>query len=688
LRKQKVQGQRSGSFLKERTKKLFTLFGSYLYPAASSKNKSFLFLCFKKELLPFLTDTSVSGANNALRIRFRSQIMRGQCALSAAMTATAGTLADTPRDSEAEAREATRLLRAVIEAVPSLIYVKDRQGRMLICNPPALALIGKPWSEVAGRTDAELLDDPAQGAAIMQTDRRLMDSGGTEQLEETVGHDAFGPRTFLSTKTAFRGEDGAVIGLVGTSVEITARKRDQQALAASEARFRSVLDNLFAFVGICDLDGRLLEANRAPVEGAGIPFADIIGRPVWDTYWFGYDNAVRDRMRDSVARARGGETVRFDIPIRWRDDTRIIIDFQIAPLRNNAGEIVQLVPSGVDVTARTEAQAGLQEALDQFRAMGDAVPYGAWLADPDGRVRYASPSYLDLLGLSLDEVRQSGWVHRLPAEERDAVRASWRDAVATGQKLENIYTVRNRHGALMHVLSRGRPIRDSAGRITSWAGISLDITAFRRSEEQRQLLIRELNHRVKNLFAVLSGMIAMSARTARDPRELADALRGRLMALSRAHELIQPALAAELTDRSASLRDLISLVLEPHLLPGAERLHVEGPDIHIAASVATALALTLHELATNAVKYGALSTPDGRLDITWSREDAHLVLTWAEAGGPLVAGPPARSGFGSQLARITVSRQLGGAITFNWHPTGLHIVLTADLRHLKDAGAS
>ncbi len=526
-----------------------------------------------------IADTVVRGGNyrTEYRIRQHDGLYRwvtatGRCEHDAAGNPTRfpGVLVDIEdlkraedrlRASEAAAREANALLRAVIESVPALIYVKDRAGRIRIANKATLDVIGKPLSEVQDRTDAEYLADPVQADIIMATDRRVMETGGAEEIEEAAGFDAHGPRTFLSHKTAFRDEGGTVIGLVGTSVDITARKRSTQMVAASEARLRNVLDNMFVFVGICTLDGTLLEANRAPLDGAGLPRDAVIGRLAWDTYWFAHDPAVRARVRDSVTRAGAGETVRLDLQIRWRDDTRLMIDCQIAPLRNDAGEIVQLVASGVDITAREEARAGLEEALNQ-----------------------------------------------------------------------------------------------------------------------RQLLNRELNHRVKNLFAVLSGMISISARSATNTRDMAEGLRGRVMALARAHELIQPALAAVPSDENVDLAELITTILTPHLAPDNKQVHLAGPPLLLVPNAATALALTVHELATNAAKYGALSTRVGRVDIAWARCGEELALTWSESGGPTIAGSPQRSGFGSHLARLTARGQLGGQILFDWLPAGVRIVLTAKLK--------
>ena len=457
----------------------------------------------------------------------------------------------------AETRLAGDLLHMIIEAVPALIYVKDRSGRMQIANKPVMEAVGRAWEEIDGRTDAEFLRDATQAVPIMATDQRVMDSGEMEEIEEVVGYDEYGPRVFLSQKTALRGADGLAMGLIGTSIDITARKRSEQRSAASEMQLRRLIDSMFAFVGVVDLDGILIEANRAPVEGAGLRFEDVLGRPFCDAYWWSHDPATRDRIVAAVDKARMGQMSRFDVEIRWRDDRRITIDFQLAPVLDGAGRVIQLIPSGVDVTARHIAEA------------------------------------------------------------------------------------------------------------------------------QRETLILELDHRVKNLFMIASSMVAMSARRARTPVELAEAVTGRLTALAYAHSLIGPAIRGTPQEQEADLAELIMAIVAPHLDSLREdQLEMTGLPLPVTGAVPGALALVLHELATNAVKYGALSVPDGRLRISWSERDGRLVLVWTESGGPGVTSHPATYGFGTKLIRSTVSGQLGGTIGYEWLPTGLRITLIAAIDRL------
>jgi two-component sensor histidine kinase len=200
-----------------------------------------------------------------------------------------------------------------------------------------------------------------------------------------------------------------------------------------------------------------------------------------------------------------------------------------------------------------------------------------------------------------------------------------------------------------------------------------------KEEEQRILLLRELNHRVKNLFALTNAIVTMTARSATSPKEMADAVRGRLTALARAHDLVQPRLSDASPAESVSFRMILDDILQPYRhkdLPG--RIGIEGKDIAVKAQAITNIALVLHELATNAAKYGALSVPEGHVTIDWHQAGAMLELTWREEGGPPVS-PPSRSGFGSMLTQKSVEGQFGGTMRYDWDKGGLKVTLCLPL---------
>jgi two-component system CheB/CheR fusion protein len=182
-------------------------------------------------------------------------------------------------------------------------------------------------------------------------------------------------------------------------------------------------------------------------------------------------------------------------------------------------------------------------------------------------------------------------------------------------------------------------------------------------------------------------MVTLSARSANTPKELAETVQGRLGALASAHQLIRPKhSAAEATKRETTLSELVRKVLSPYADPvgtgDSARTEIEGPEIPIGAGASTNVALVVHELATNAAKYGALSVPGGRVHISWTLISGRLVLTWKEKDGPVVTGPPEREGFGSMLARRSVSGGLRGDLDFQWKPTGLIVLVSAEMEHL------
>ena len=176
----------------------------------------------------------------------------------------------------------------------------------------------------------------------------------------------------------------------------------------------------------------------------------------------------------------------------------------------------------------------------------------------------------------------------------------------------------------------------------------------------------------------------MTARTATSTAEMARTLTGRLTALARAHDLIRPAITQDVRyAASADLYDLVKAVLSPHLSSEENQIRIDGTRIEIGPTAGTAFALIMHELATNAVKYGALSVPEGRVEIAWKMIENQLTFSWAETGGPLITDMPERVGFGSQLSRVSARGQLGGDIAFDWQPAGLQIRLTASLDRLQ-----
>jgi len=225
------------------------------------------------------------------------------------------------------------------------------------------------------------------------------------------------------------------------------------------------------------------------------------------------------------------------------------------------------------------------------------------------------------------------------------------------------------------------PVRNAAGEIVGASKIARDITERRQAQQHQQLLLREMDHRVKNLFSLATSLVNLSARSATTPEQLASTVGKRLGALARSHALTLPrgSEGAGETVRSTTLHALIETIMSPYNDPAGEdgaRVALSGSDISLSEDSVTSFALLLHEFATNAAKYGALSVPAGRIGIACSEDGDLFVLTWTERGGPPIERQSDAEGFGTLLARITVSGQLGGEISRDWQPEGLVIRLS------------
>ena len=214
-------------------------------------------------------------------------------------------------------------------------------------------------------------------------------------------------------------------------------------------------------------------------------------------------------------------------------------------------------------------------------------------------------------------------------------------------------------------------------------GIFLDVTGRKQAEEGHELLAGEMSHRVKNLLAIAAGLTEITSRSTSTSTDMARELTQRLTALGRAHDLVRPLPGGQ--GQAALLGDLLSVLLAPYDDLGAftGRIRVAVERMGVGEGAATSLALVMHELATNALKYGSLSEKTGTLDVSSIADDGEIRLVWMEQGGPSVASAPQRTGFGSKLIERSVTRQLGGSIAYNWSSVGLTATLRMDREKLK-----
>jgi PAS domain S-box-containing protein len=309
-----------------------------------------------------------------------------------------------------------------------------------------------------------------------------------------------------------------------------------------------------------------------------------------------------------------------------------------------------------------------------FQVLTEVMPQMVWSTRSDGFHDYYNARWYEFTGVPAGTTDGEGWNGMFHPDDQERAWGRWRHSLETGEPYEIEYRLRHHSGAYRWTLGRAMPVRDEAGRITRWIGTCTDIDDAKRGAEQNELLSRELSHRIKNIFAVISGLIGLTSRHEPQLKPLAKDLQNRIAALGRAHEFARPH-----SDQSrpalgtSTLHGLLTEIFRPYPAFDEGRILVEGDDVAVDDRGATPVALAFHELATNAAKYGALSIPEGSVTVTIDRQGAALKICWRETGGPTIAGPPTREGFGSRLAELSIVQQLGGAVRREWKPVGLEL---------------
>ena len=313
----------------------------------------------------------------------------------------------------------------------------------------------------------------------------------------------------------------------------------------------------------------------------------------------------------------------------------------------------------------------LQGSGEAFHALADTMPQMVWSTLPDGSHDYYNARWYEFTGAPVGSTDGEGWAGMFHEEDQPGAWKNWNRSLKTGEPYEVEYRLRHHSGKYRWMIGRALPIRDADGVIQRWIGTCTDIDDQKRLILRNELLSRELLHRIKNLFAVVSGLITMTARNHTGFGDVARDLRERIASLGRAHEFVRPRGEAEGENAQTSrLTGLLVNILEAYPAFSQNRIRIGECEIAINAEVATPLALIFHELATNATKYGSLLNDDGQVDIDIVGEGEHIRFSWVETGGP-EPGDGSSPGFGSRLLDLAISQQLGGSYSRELPSAGL-----------------
>ena len=452
-----------------------------------------------------------------------------------------------------------------------------------------------------------------------------------------------------------------------------------------DGEFRLLAEYLPTLCWIARGDGYIAWYNKRWHDYCGTTPADMEG---WG--WQSVHDAVElpavlERWGAALAQ---GQPFEMTFPIKGADGVFRPFLTRVVPVRDASGGVVRWLGVNTEVGAQVAAENSLSVSEAKFDILTDAMPQMVWSTLPDGFHDYYNAQWYAFTGAPSGSNHGDAWNGMFHPDDQERAWAKWRHCLATGEPYDIEYRLRHHSGEYRWALGRALPVRDRDGVIIRWIGTCTDIDEAKRHASQTEILSRELSHRIKNIFAVIAGLVRISGRRHPELKPAMNDLTNRIAALGRAHELARPHGEDSKPNAVApTLRGLLGELLAPYIDAHRDQIEISGDDLALDDRGATPIALVVHELSTNAAKYGALSTEAGRLNVHVERRGDVVDIDWVERGGPPLVGAPAHVGFGTHLAGMSIEQQLGGTITRHWRPEGLVVALQLKVAALSQAEA-
>jgi len=528
-------------------------------------------------------------------------------------------------------------------------------------------ILGMPapqaWPEAYPIVAPELQQVMSGGGATWR-ENNLVPIHRHGRIEEVYWTYSYGP---IPDAGAPNGVGGVLTLITETTQAVVSQRENEAALRASEARLTLVLDSTIDVFYAVDSEWRLTVFNAAAERYFGKPRAEVLGRTLMEAFPAFVGSEVERCLR-TVVEAQTSKT--FEVRSAHRPGR--IVQLRASPVPDGG-----VAAAFTDITDMKRAEEELRAREIRLRLALAAGQLGEWELDLESDTSVRAFRHDQIFGYD-QPVENWGFEtfigHVLP-EDRQHVEETFRVAAETGAGWHFECRIRRiNDGEIRWIAASGEPQFAPDGRVTKIFGLVGDITERKRAEEHQQLLINELNHRVKNTLATVQSIASQTLRNAETAAEAKDALEGRLIALSGAHDVL-----TRENWEGADLFDIVEQAVAAYSSRGEDRLHLRGPKLRVSPRMALALAMALQELATNAVKYGALSNATGEITVTWDVQrdasSARLHLRWKESGGPPVQAPT-RRGFGSRLIERSLAQDLSGRVQIAFHCTG--VVCTVD----------
>ena len=571
--------------------------------------------------------------------------------------------------------EVEERLQLAIEGTGAGIYDIDLATDVGIWSPQMFAILGYPPSP-DGRAMAKMMLDrvhPDDAARVAATRGRVVARGGTLRMDFRILKVGSGETRWLSVHgRVLRDAEGGARS-IGTVLDVTERHLIEASAREGEARLQVAMeagqlgswwfDVEQGCGGWSEYSARMLGVSA---QGRSVSYQE------WLDIVYPSDRAGAEA---AFAAALAGETARYDVEYRVVHPNGAVRRLHAvgAVERRRAGRASRVVGTFRDVTDERAASETLAETATRLDLAVSAHAIGIfdWYV-PTGTVVWSAQEEA-LFGLAPGSFGGSieAWAARLVAEDAAALQAKLERAMAAREeRLDFAFRIHRPDGAIRWIEGAGHVLYGPDGVPLRVVGTSMDVTERREAEEHQQLLVNELNHRVKNILAIVQGIAHQSFRGANVPLDNRVAFEGRLAALSAAHTL--------LTRESWEAAPIAEVVADAVAPLAAGRIAASGPDLRLPPKLAVSLALVIHELCTNAAKYGALSTGDGQVEVRWTVELGRLAFEWRERRGPPVR-PPARRGFGTKLIERALASEFGGTATIAFDPEGVLCTLSAPL---------
>jgi PAS domain S-box-containing protein len=557
----------------------------------------------------------------------------------------------------------------------------DAEWRIALVNETALRFAGRPRDELVGRSYWEVVP-LARGSAIERALREAMSSGLPVELEgESRMHSGRYNRGI-----AIPLSDGLAISFREVTVERSAESERERRHLESEERARLAIEA--AAIGTWDVDvptgTRRWSSRFRAILGVG---EDVTPDP--KLFLSLIDPRDRERVdalyRDAYQGVGDG---RYAAEFRIRrvaDGVERWVSTRGKVFFDEDGRALRGIGALIDVTARKRTEEALRESEQRLRATQEHAGIGIAETDREGRYLRVNEAFCEITAYPAEElIGTPCWPLTHPSFS-DAERRQYEATVAGGA---DAYTIEKlffrRDGTVRWAWLSSTAIRDEGGEFLYAVRALLDITERKEAEERQELLINELNHRVKNTLATVQSIAAQTLRNAPTLERARSDFEHRLIGLSRVHDVL-----TRENWEGARLREIVAQAVEP-FDGGGGRFDIHGPELRLEPGRALAIAMALQELATNAAKYGALSGESGKVEIAWrvagEPGQPRMHLRWVERDGPPVA-PPQRRGFGSRLIERSLAQDLDGEVTLSFEPGGVVCTLNAPIATRAAHGA-